>query len=173
MLCFTPTSVAPNFTHMETVISLETVVSNMQSSTMSVSEGYYSLLWGVLLVFFKAQLQILWVPLDFFFNFFDFFWLWCNNCNPWSKPCVTLCTAFSHFRHFRATCAFLGTALQDFAGCWGLSACCWQLSHCCLSPWMSSLSQVRPQVMVTHPNITGVWHRPVACWAGGFWFYPL
>lgn len=58
---------------METVISLETVVSDMQSSKMSMSEGCYSLLWRVLFIFFKAQLQILWGPLGFFFKFLDFF----------------------------------------------------------------------------------------------------
>lgn len=61
--------------------------------------------------------------------------------------------------------------LQDFAGCWGLSACCWQLTRCCLSPWMSSLSQVRPQVVMTHPK----YHWSLAQTYGllGWWFLVL
>lgn len=114
MLCFTPTLVAPNFRHMETVISLETVVSNMQSSKMSTSEGYVnSLLRRVLLIFFKAQSQILWLPLDFFLNFLDFFNCDVTTVTP-DPNHVSHClyTAFSHFRHFNATCAFLGTLLR-------------------------------------------------------------
>lgn len=57
---------------METVISLETVLSNMQSSKMSRSEVLITLK-GITQLGFKAQLQILWVPLNFFFNFLDFF----------------------------------------------------------------------------------------------------
>lgn len=171
MLCFTPTLVAPNFRHMETVISLETVVSNMQSSKMSMSEGYYSLLWRVLLIFFKAQLQILWVPRDFFFNFWDFFFFNCDVTTVTHDPnCVSHClyTAFSHFRHFNATCAFLGRILQDA----GVSACCWQLTHYYPLGWAVCLRWGLRWWWLT-PNVTGGWQRPMACRAGGFWFYPL
>lgn len=114
--------VAPNFRHMETVISLETVLSNTQSSEMSESEGYYLIAAQLLQLSLKHKHKFherYWISLlreNFFKRFFN-----CDvttvTCDP-SPVSLPLYTTFSHFKHFHATCAFPGaeSGLAGFCG---------------------------------------------------------